>query len=439
MRDLWTDFADESLLTEVIGQGGGLRQRRPNEQAVLAALRAWLLEEYMLPYGTSLGATRIFKRCYWIDGLGASRSPAQIMPPLSQDEIASTKPRSRRKSADAAPDLPPALSFAGATARQLAQLDRPIALQSFLLDEKSSKRRTARGEVTQPMDNTNGASAPLTLPKEGGLLPADWPELAPLLLNALEQSAAVFLLNPLQEGLFRYTDLAPLYQRTAPTELFLWLPHKRIATHLLPDLRTPTGAAALTNLLRGDRWKTLLARATEDGEEKTEQRIHRLVELLAESMRVHFLTVQCLNFPLRTGPALVEAAPYSLLFATRRQDSLACMNDAVCKRTRRLIAESQQGVLNEEWFTTQREEQATLRGEALFRETLVLGRAQRVRRWPDLRQQLLLAHFGQHTLQDYDQVITRLLESGNVYCEWRQAQKVEETSIPGSSDLLHWK
>jgi hypothetical protein len=421
MQDLWADFAGE-LQSE--GEAGrGLRRRRPSEQAVLAALRAWLLQDYMLPYGASLGATRIFKRCYWIDGLGNNRVSAPGALADAQEE--GTRKRERRK-AQASP-LPPALQMADAVARRLAQLERPITLHAFALEERRGKPKGARAEQ-------NGASAAAALPKEGGTLPGSWPELAPSLLPALEGCAAVFLLNPLRSDLFRYADLAPLYARAAPTELFLWLPHKQLEARLLPALRTGEGAAALTNLLRGDRWKTLPAK----NEESPERVVAGLIELLAQSMRQHFLTVQQLAFPVRTGPALVETVPYTLLFATRRQDSLASMNDAVCLRARRLVAESHQGVLNEQWFAAQREEQDAERLAALAQEALALGRAQRVRRWPDLRQQLLLRHFGQHTLQDYDGVIGKLLAQGEVRCEWRRRDQEPDT-FPGNDDLLLWK
>lgn len=269
------------------------------------------------------------------------------------------------------------------------------------------------------------------------MLPGTWPELAPALLSALEQSAAVFLLNPLKDGLLRYADLAPLYQRTAPTELFLWLSHKQIETRLLPGLRTSEGAAALTNLLRGDRWKGLLAKAGDDA--SPERLVNGLIDLCAQSMRPHFLTVQRLTFSMSTGPALVEAAPATLLFATRRQDSLYSLNDAVCRRSRQLLTESQQGVLTEEWFASQREEQAVVQRDTLTRETLALGRAQRARRWPDLRQQLVLSHFGQCTLPEYDWIIATLLARGDVRCEWRK--RVQDTGvqqIPGNDDILFW-
>ena len=80
MQDLWANLSGDTLSTEAAERGGGFRQRRFTEQATLRILRAWLLEEYVLPYGTSLGNTRIFQRCYWIDALG---NPGPLRFPLS--------------------------------------------------------------------------------------------------------------------------------------------------------------------------------------------------------------------------------------------------------------------------------------------------------------------------------------------------------------------
>lgn len=435
MQDLWADFSDKTFLEEGVNGKGKVRRHRLSEQAVLATLRAWLPQDYLLPYATSLGATRIFKHCYWIDGLAGSRVPAQREALPAQNSAEPSGGQARRKASArsaTSPALPPALQPLHTTVNLLSRLERPVALHGFVLEEKHGRRRSRPAQTGQ---HGGESSAALTLPKEGGLLTGSWPELAPALLAALEQSAAVFLLNPLKDGLFRYTDLAPLYGRAAPTELFLWLSYKQIETRLLPGLRTAEGAAALTNLLRGDRWKTRLAKR----DENPQQAVHELIELLAESMRPHFLTVQRLSLPVSAGPALVETVPYALLFATRRQDSLTSLNDAVCLRERLLVAESQRGVLNEEWFAAQRKEQTAAQIEELARQVLALGRARRIRRWPDLRQQLLLTQFGRYTLQDYDQIIARLLARGDVYCEWRKrAPEAEEAAIPGNEDLLRW-
>src|SRR5438477_8176307 len=82
MQNLWPEFDNEHLLTESAGraqkQSASLR-RRPTEQLVLSTLREWLLYDYIVPYCRSLAATRIFRRCYWIDGLGSSHVLQQAL------------------------------------------------------------------------------------------------------------------------------------------------------------------------------------------------------------------------------------------------------------------------------------------------------------------------------------------------------------------------
>lgn len=445
MQDLWAEYTGEALSTEERGRAGGTRRRRLSEQAVLAELRAWLLQDYVLPYATSLGATRIFQRCYWIDALNMARETSRPMPSPPLDEVGpSRKARRKERLQEPLSSLPPTLQPVTALARQLAHLERPIALHGFALAQKGSTRKSlqhSRDASSLPgKAGLNGAqmdSTP-TLSPEGGLLITSWQEAAPTLLSTLGQNAAIFLLDPLKDGLFRYPDLAPLYQRTTPTELLLWFSHKHIETRLLPGLPTGEVAAGLTNLLRGDRWKRLINNTSE--QPQSQSFIDGLLQLCAESIRPHFLSVQRQTFPMLSGPAHVVSAPYTLLFATRRQDSLACFNDAVCRRTRYLVAESQRGILNEEWFIEQREEQHAVVQQELLKETLALGRAQRPRRWLDVRQHLLLAHFGQHLVREYDEIILALLARGEVRCEWqKRAAEDEAERVPGSNDLLLWR
>src|SRR4051794_31605366 len=108
MQDLWADYAGEALATEA-ERGGGLRRRRLTDPAALMVLRAWLLRDYMLSYGASLSATRIFQRCYWLDGLGSPRThlPGFFTPPAQ-----GANKRGRQKSVLSDPDLPLALQLA---------------------------------------------------------------------------------------------------------------------------------------------------------------------------------------------------------------------------------------------------------------------------------------------------------------------------------------
>ncbi len=397
MQNLWTEFDDEQPLSESVGRAQKhtiSQHRRPTEQAVLSTLREWLLHDFIAPYCRSLAATRIFRRCYWIDGLGGKHI-LQLTLSISQ---------------------------------ALAKESKPIALHSIVLEAKNSRRKEPN------------AGKSISLPRESGVAHASWHEAASTLLQALDQSAAIFLLNPFGSSTpFSIEDLTPLYQRTAPTELFLFISHKQVETLLLPLLDTSVGASAFTALLRSDRWKSLLADSTE-----IEHTIDGLIKaFLVSIQQQHFLTVQRIPLLMHTAPAIVEPVPYTLIFATRRQDSLVHMNDAICAYRRRLQEQSLEGVLTEEWFAAQQRERFAGEIQQLHQRILHQGRTQRQRRWPDLRQQVLVANFGQFTLHDYDLVIQKMLQSGEVRCEWRQKPVEnpdhEDSRIPGNEDTLLWK
>jgi hypothetical protein len=420
------------------------RARRLTDYAVQASVRDWLLHDYAAAYCRSLAATRIFRRCYWVEApaMGA-RTPANTVsegtsvlkrasqaPLIAPMEVRSGKGHPKV----AKQDDPFILQSIKELSQVLAQESRPITLHGIILEASSSKRGTAKME----QKGQNTPARKLIIPKEGGLVHVGWSEAAPVLLSTIDQAAAIFLLAPFGKTIFSYEDLAPLYTRTAPTELCLLISHKQVETVILPLLRSPAGASAFTSLLRNDRWKALLADNFE-----MEQVINGLINALMSSMQQHFLTVQRIALPMQVGPAVIEFAPYTLIFATRRQDSLACMNDAVCMNDRRLDRQSHQGVLMEDWFEKQQQERLAEQFQALYERILQAGRTQRTRRWPELRQRLLLANFGQYTLNDYDDVIARLLSSGKVQCEWRQRSpimtEVEERHIPGNEDTLLWK
>jgi hypothetical protein len=395
MQNLWPEFDNEQLQVDSAGRvqkQSASQRRRPTEQIVLSSLREWLLHEYIVPYCRSLAATRIFRHCYWIDGLGDSRM------------------------------VQPALSII----QELAKENASTFLHYVALESKSNKR------------NESSAGGSITLPKESGSIHAIWPDAALSLLQPIDQSAAIFSLNPFASSVpFTFEDLSPLYQRAAPTELCLLISQKQVESRLIPFLRTPNGASAFTSLLHSDRWKSFL---THNPEKKVAE---KLTSAFFDSMKQqHFLTVQHIPLLMHTAPAVVEPIPYSLIFATRRQDSLLCMNDAVCLYHRRLREQSLEGVLTQAWFAAQHNERMSEQMQQLYQGVLQQGRAQRQRRWPDLRQQVLLASFGQFTLHDYDSVIQKMLQSGEVRCEWRQKPiedpQSEPPRIPGNEDILLW-
>lgn len=424
MDDLWAILDNhQTFSTE---HGRTLRSRRLSEREVMSELRLWLLRDFAAAYCRSLAETRIFRRCYWIDGLGID---ARAVPTQEADDQQSEEaPRARKSRKSAAQPDHAALQPVIDLSQALAQDSKPIMLRGLILTSGSSRRNPARVQL-------NGHQKKLpALPKESGLVRASWLEAAATIFDALAQSPAIFLLNPLGATAFSYDDLSPLYQRTVPTELCLLIPHKQVEAMLCATQRSPARAGQLTELLRSDRWKTLPT-----DEEKLSQAVDGWLGLFIASMQRHFqFPVQAIPLLARTGPAAVERIPYTLIFATRRQDSLISMNDAVYNYRHQLAQQSWQGVLSEDWFVSQQQERMQEALEGLAQRILEQGRAQRVRRWPDLRQQLLLSNFGQFKKQDYDMLIQQLLLNREVRCEWKQ-RSVETIKVPGSEDTLLWR
>ncbi|HLJ36470.1 MAG TPA: hypothetical protein VKU38_22620, partial [Ktedonobacteraceae bacterium] len=411
------------------------RTRRFTEHVVLSAMRTWLLQDYVLPYCRTLAASRIYRRCYWIDAWGGDTRTFVA----GTENGAQPQPAKGRKKEIAAA-LPAVLQPVVALSAELAQEQRPIALNGIMLVPVSgmhSRRKTA----------ANNTDTVLTVPKESGLMRGDWLEAAPVLLKTIESSPAIFLLNPFGTTLFTHDALTSLYQRTtAPTEVCLLIPHKSAELRLLAAARTAEGAAHLTLLLRSDRWKGLLSQHEEnkgngakEGKETTPF-IDSFIELYVAAMQRHFLTVQRLVFPVVAGPASIETVPYSLLFATRSKESLLRMNDAVCLYRRRIMEERYKGTLNETWFVQQHQERLAEEQQELYQHVLQQGRSQRTRRWPDLRQQLLLAQFGSYPVREYDATISKLIADGMVRCEWKRPLSGEaEMRVPENEDMLLWR
>ncbi|HTK07638.1 MAG TPA: hypothetical protein VL485_10755 [Ktedonobacteraceae bacterium] len=426
--DLWSEFDNNLQLSPEPAVHG--RTRRLTERVILSLVREWLLQDYVSAYSRSLAATHIFKRCYWLDALGLDGRSTKIVQAADPVEPALTSTRKGRKKI-AAP-VPPALEPVMKLANALAQESKPIALYGLLFEAGSSRRRA-------PQIMQNGAQPAsgkeLVVPRESSILRTNWLDAASVVLKEIEAAPAIFLLNPFGATLFSAEELAQLYQRTVPSELCLLVPHKQLEQHLKSAFHTPELGARLTSLLRSDRWKMLSIK-----DEELVASLEKLLVLFTAAMQRHFqLAVQRIALPLQVRPAYVETVPYTLIFATRRQDSLLCMNDAVCLHRRRLYEQSQRGVLGEEWFIQQMHQRREAEQHQLYLRILQQGRAQRSRRWPDLRQYLLLASFGQFTLQDYDNTLLQLLAEGHIRCDWRQhAISADGERIPGNDDTLVW-
>jgi hypothetical protein len=436
--DLWANIDDNQQESTSHKNGRREGSHRLTEGIVLSTLREWLLQDYAASYCRSLAATRIYRRCYWMDALGSvSKVNAQREVVVEPDvSVEPQKARKQKKNKVELP-VPAALQPITALSRQLACEQPAIALQGLIFTAGSSKKNMRKAEASGGAKA--GKAAPpvrsIAIPSESSLMATSWLEVAPILLKEFEQVPAIFLLNPFGQTMFSHEELSMLYQRTAPTELCFLIAHKQMYTCLQAAHHVPLQGRLLTALLRTDRWKTL-----SEEEEQAQQTVNACIAMFLSSMERHFaFPVQPIALPMRTRPALIEETPYTLIFATRRQDSLFSMNDAVCEYQRRIHEQSHQGVLGEEWFVTQREERKKAALHALYQYILQRGRAQRARRWPDLRQQALLAHFGQFMLRDYDEIIQQLLIHREVRCEVQHAiVEGEAMPLPANEDILVW-
>lgn len=440
MHDLWADVDQEY---SQMAARAGTRARSVRQGDLLTSLRLWLQEEYLAGYCRALRQNPLYRRCYWIDALGGEperRAQAAGSSEADSGGEIGPGPRERssgRRRAQIQPQHPWLQPLSALHARLLAE-GRSLALYGLLLTGPAGGRSASR-----PGSSSSSHKAGLVIPREGGLVAASWPEAATAILQLLDQAPAVFALNPLTPALFRYEDLEPLWQRAAPTELCLLIMHRQLESRLRAARRLEQQAVALHNLLRSDRWRALMPR--DEAAPLSPEALAELLDLLLSQIQRHFPLTQRIALPRASGPALIETAPYTLLFATRRQDSLLAMNDAVCIYWRRLEEQSQADLLGSDWFQARREERLATAREQLYQRTLQMGRALRSRRWPDLRQQLISSTFGQFTQAEHDAVIQRLLHEGLVRCEWRRPRSTppsEEADasepVPGPDDLLIW-
>src|SRR5205085_179111 len=116
MQNLW----EEDHTTEVNKRPAKRRGRFTAPATDVSALRSWLLHDYIVPYCRLLAATRIFRRCYWIDDLGGLGDTRKALPAFQEVSTA---------------------------AQELAAASRPMAMQWLVLQPGRSNRATAQARV----------------------------------------------------------------------------------------------------------------------------------------------------------------------------------------------------------------------------------------------------------------------------------------------------
>lgn len=433
--DLWTNTEQHDQSTtgatevgrEVSAISARRSTRRLTDRATLSLLRDWLMQDYVIPYCHILSATRIFRRCYWVDNLGGYDAKSLRIPPEVKPAPASTATKKQRsKKSPQTSTQPVALQPLTTLTQTLAQDSLPIAFHGLLLISANGQKRQSQSKPKKT------EATEMNIPtEESGILATSWSDIAPTLLKEIEHAPALFILDPLSPQIFSSEDLNPLYQRTIPTELCFVVAHKLIETRLQAAHRSPELGSRLTALLRSNRWKILPTTGKEA--------IDGFLELFIASMQRHFQwTPQLINLPVQNGAASTTNIPYTLVYATRRQDSLLIMNDALCCYQRQTYQQSYQGVLSEAWFVQQEHKHREEDLQQLNQQLQQQGKALRARRWPELRQQMILSDFGHFTRQEYDQSLQQLIDQQHVRCVWRQAPKDQEKRTPDSGDTLIW-
>ena len=418
--DLWkiNDTSEQVATTTPGAQGQGKHKRspqRPTERTMGSLVRVWLQLDYIPTYCVLLAASRIFRRCYLIDALGTpGANQTNHQPGLTLQHTINQR------------------------TQQLLTEQAPITLHSFLLTGSESKRKATQSSST-PEKKPSAAHT-------DEIIHAPWLAVAPEILHTIEQSPAIFLLNPLTPRLFTHDDLQALFQRTVSSEYGLLLFHKQIEQCLQLANKRPEQATALTALLRSDRWKGL--------DPSKAKGINGFVTLFVKAIQRHFpWSPQQISLTMQNGPASVAPLPMTLIFATRRPDSLLGMNDAFCRYQRSTVQASFKGVLSEEWFVEQEQQRQSSALQQLAQQLQQQGRLRKIRRWPELRQYSLLHAFGQFTQAEYDTCIQQLIAQKQVHCLWhqlpqqqrqqqpateQQSQSEQESRVPGNEDTLIW-
>src|SRR6266705_5622352 len=98
--DLWADLNGDMFPSGTEEQRHVIMPRgkgRLTERAILSLLRGWLLQYYVAAYCHSLAATRIFRRCYWIDTLGTDAKSSATTPTNVESTPALSSSKGRKK------------------------------------------------------------------------------------------------------------------------------------------------------------------------------------------------------------------------------------------------------------------------------------------------------------------------------------------------------
>ncbi len=173
----------------------------------------------------------------------------------------------------------------------------------------------------------------------------------------------------------------------------------------------PVELATLDAIAGGDYWRAIAL----DPDLDFPRKLDRLTSEYMGRMLPSFRYVACCEIKAKYHHRVPK---YHLIYATRHEDGLELINDAMCKARREFLgAEFSKGML----FDLTPEEEVPDLSElrkGLLAMVLEAGPLSR----KALRLKGLLAHFGRHEVKDYNTAIGDLLKAGTLYSDTGKAR-----------------
>jgi three-Cys-motif partner protein len=163
----------------------------------------------------------------------------------------------------------------------------------------------------------------------------------------------------------------------------------------------------LNGIAGGDYWQAIAA----DGSLPFLQKLELFTSAYMKLMEGSFKWVRCYGVKSKYQHTIPK---YYLIYATRHDDGIALMNDAVCKARREFVKDEfpQDGQL---FDTTPAGEVVDI--QKLAQELLLAAPAQGTITRRELRLESMKQHFGRYSSQDYSKAVSELITKNGLFSE----------------------
>jgi hypothetical protein len=184
----------------------------------------------------------------------------------------------------------------------------------------------------------------------------------------------------------------------------------------------PMELATLNAIAGGDYWRSIALNSALD----FPQRLHRLTSEYMDRMLSSFRYVASCEIRAKYHHKVPK---YHLVYATRHEDGLELMNDAMCKARREFLGnEFNRGMLFDFIPEAEVPDLTKLRRSLL---ALVPQDGRLSRR--ALRLKGLLEHFGRYEIKDYNAAVTELLKTGKLQSSTGKNRINDEVTLARTS------